>query len=91
MQRRDQQQNILDLVLSNEADMVDEISYIPPVGKSPRRAPMASEMLLRSKDNQEGNSSVPQGKLRGFESVHRTAGLNDFAGWKNRGGTVGQL
>ena len=33
-QRGDQQQNTLDLVLSNELDMVDELNYEPPIGKS---------------------------------------------------------
>ena len=33
-QRGDQQQNTLDLVLSNELDMVDELNYGPPIGKS---------------------------------------------------------
>ena len=33
-QRGDQQRNTLDLVLSNELDMVDELNYGPPIGKS---------------------------------------------------------
>ncbi len=33
-QRGDQQQNTLDPVLSNEQDIVDELNYRPPSGKS---------------------------------------------------------
>ena len=34
-QRGDHHQHTLDLVLSNELDMVDELNYGPPIGKSP--------------------------------------------------------